>query len=155
MTILPANYGVKSVTMLLRVLYWSECNPLLRDRIVPSVAIKKDGFFLEPYKGASLEYCYGHLGKKHLWARKVKNLWCEESKKDWAENILHWTEFPKYKLNPKYGEAGDPSQPDFLFQVSAEREESYSYSIREDVETERRRNEMERAERQGAFDAGE
>jgi len=97
----------------------------------------KDPFFRETYRDINPEFCYGIIPKQYLSARQVKNLRCEESKKDCFESTLYWTELPKFIPDPD----ADPTPENITDtkQVIGEREAQYTYSIRESVEDMKRR----------------
>ena len=104
-------------------------------------SIYKDTFFKEAYRDINPELWYGHFPKHYLCARKVKNLRCEESKKDCFESTLYWTELPKFIPNPKHGPEGSTLEnlDDALKQVIGEREVQYTYLIRPAIEEEKAR----------------
>lgn len=134
--VLPPQRGQSNIASLLPVLFASEYNYTLCEKMgfIPSTG--KDPFFKEAYRDINPEFWYGHYPKHYLRARQVKHLRCEESKKDRFECTLYWTELPKFIPNPKYGPAG-PSLENFddaLKEVIGEREAQYTYSIRSDVD---------------------
>src|SRR5437868_1205009 len=88
--ILPASYGDKSIILLLRVLYHSECNLMLDGKSIPKGSIHKDNYFRKAYRDIYSEYWYGEFPKSYLSVRKVKNLRFEESKRDCLECTVHW-----------------------------------------------------------------
>lgn len=133
-TILPANHGDESVILLLRVLYYSDGTWPLGEKAVPKVSIHKDNYFRKTYRDVNTEYLYGEYWKQYLRARKVENLLWEESSTDQFETTLYWTELPKFRPNPKYGELGSPDAPDSLIQDRPEKEMSYTYSTRAIIE---------------------
>ena len=130
--VLPAQHGVGTAIFSLRVLFCSECNYTLCEKLYPTCSIRKDPLFKEAYTGETPEYYYGHFPKQYLRARKVKNLRCEESKRDCFEGTLYWTELPKFIPNPNF----DPNGPvpdnvaDLSKQVMGEKEDHYTYSTR-------------------------
>jgi len=139
--VLPSRYGDESVVLLLRVLFYSEYLYTLGEKMVPSTSIGKDSRFKEAYRDINPEFCYGHFPKQYLRARRVKNLYCEESETDCLESTLHWTELPKFIPNPKYGPEGPGLEDidDGLKEAVGEKEVQYTYSIRTGIEEEKRR----------------
>jgi hypothetical protein len=139
--ILPPQIGEENIIFSLRVLFHSEYNYTLGEKMVPKLSISKDPYFKVAYRDINPEFYYGHFAKHYLRARKVENLRCEESKKDCLENTLYWTELPKFIPNPKYGPAGPPLEhlDDALKEVIGEREAQYTYSIRPSIEEEKTR----------------
>lgn len=146
--ILPPMLGEESLMLSLRVLFHSEYNYTLCEKMVPRVSIYKDPFFNRPYRHVNSEFCYGHFPKEYLCARKVKDLHCEESKKDCFETTLYWMELPKYVLNPDVDPDGPlPHAPeDCLKQVHGGREVHYTYSLRPDVEAQKKLRAKRRTE---------
>ena len=139
--VLPPQFGERGIASLLPFLYCSEYNYTLCEKMSFCVPAKKDSLFMQYYRDINPELLYGLPPKIYLCARKVKDLRCEESKKDCLESTLFWTELPKYVPNPKYGPEG-PILEDFdgrLKQVIGEREAQYTYSIRSSIEEEKRR----------------
>ncbi len=134
--VLPPQFGEKGITSMLPFLYCSEYNFTLCEKMGFSISNKKDPFFKQAYRNINPEFWYGHFPKEYLCARKVKNLRCEESKKDCFESTLYWTELPKYIFNPQI----DPNGPlpnnlaDLTKQVIGERDVAYTYSIRTNIE---------------------
>jgi hypothetical protein len=140
-TILRPQLGQDSVASLLPVLYSSEYNHTLGEKLYYITTRGKDPCFKRAYRDINPEFHYGTLWKNYLRARQVKNLWCEETKNNCFEHTLSWTELPKFIPNPKYGETGPPMGPydDDLKQVCGEQDFSYTYSIRPAIEEERAR----------------
>jgi hypothetical protein len=86
--VLPSQYGDGTIAMLLRVLYHSEANLTLGEKII-SNSKGKDPFFVQQYRDINPEMNYGHFGKDYLRARKVKNLRAEGNKRDMDEETLY------------------------------------------------------------------
>jgi hypothetical protein len=139
--VLPPQLGEKSIASLLPVLFCAGYNFTLCEKMSFCVPNKKDPFFKQFYRDINPEFSYGLLPKNYLRARKVKNLRCDESKKDCLEDTLYWTELPKFIPNPDF----DPNGPtpenlaDLTKQVIGEREVQYTYSIRSNIEDEKKR----------------
>jgi hypothetical protein len=133
--ILPANYREETIILSLRVLFHSESVLTLCEKMVPIASIHKDPYFKIAYRDINPEYCYGHLGKRHLTARKVENLRCEESKTDSFATTLYWTERERFIQDPDWNPNGPmPVNPaDSIKQVRCRRDEHYTYSIRTSV----------------------
>jgi hypothetical protein len=127
---MPSQYGERTIETLIRVLYHSEANLTLGEKMV-SNAPGNDPYFHQAYKQINPEIYYGHIGKDYLRARQVKNLRVEESHKDMAESTLYWTELPKFIWNPDFDNNGPmPADLSVLTkQVRAEMDLSYTYSI--------------------------
>jgi hypothetical protein len=141
--ILPSQYGDNTIEMLIRVLYHSESNMTLGEKIL-SNSPGKDPFFCQQYKDINPEMNYGHFGKDYLCARKVKNLRAEVSKRDMAEETLYWTELPKFIPNPDFDNNGPmPADLSVLTkQVRREMDLSYTYSIQPALDAFKRRREL-------------
>ena len=139
--VLPPQLGKRSMVALLPMLFCSEYNHTLCDKLGFCIPKRKDPFFKQPYRDVNPEFLYGHPPKEHLCARKVKNLRCEENQKDCFESTLYWTELPKFIPNPDF----DPDGPmpenlaDLNKQVHGEIEAQYTYSIRAKIEDEEKR----------------
>jgi len=139
--ILPPQVSEKSIKAILRVLYCSEANLTLCDKMGFITPNRKDPFFREGYRNINPEFWYGHYFKEYLCARKVKQLRCEESNRDFLESTLYWREYSKYIFNPDI----DPNAPtsanpsDLLKKVMGERDVSYTFSIRPQIEEEKER----------------
>ena|SRR2546430_317639 len=142
-TILRPQLGKSRIALLLPILFSSEYNYTLCEKMGFMASSGKVPYFKEVYRDINPELWYGHFPKIYLRARQVKNLRCEESKKDCLETALYWTELPKFIPNPKYGPEGpmleDEHSGDGLKQVTGEREAQYTYSIRSSVEAEKAR----------------
>jgi hypothetical protein len=138
--ILPSQYGDSTIAMLLRVLYHSEANLTLGEKII-SNSQGKDPLFVQQYRDINPEMNYGHFGKDCLCARKVKNLRAETSKRDMAEETLYWTELPKFIPNPDFDNNGPmPADLSVLTkEVRPERDFSYTYSIQAALDEFKRR----------------
>ena len=93
--VLPPQFG-KGIASLLPVLYCAEYNFTLCEKMSFCIPKGKDPFAKQFYRDINPEFLYGHIPKEYLCARKVKNLRCEEGKKDCLESTLFWTELPKY-----------------------------------------------------------
>lgn len=139
MTILRPQLGTRGIAALLPVLFSSEYNFTLCEKMGFAASSGTDAFFKEAYRDINPELWYGEFPKIYLRARRVKNLRCEESKKDCLESKLSWTELPKFIPNPKYGPEGSTSAPDALNEVVGESEAQYTYSIRPAIEAEKAR----------------
>ena len=135
-TVLRPQFTANGIESLLPILFSSEYNYTLCEKMGCIASSGKDPFFMKDCRHVNPELLYGHIGKHYLRARKVKNLRCEESKRDCLESTLYWTELAKYKLNP--GIDFDARTPDvsekWVQQDVAEREAQYSYSIRASIE---------------------
>jgi hypothetical protein len=138
-TILRPQLGTTGIASLLPVLFSSEYNYTLCEKMGFAASSGKNPFSVEPYRDINPELWYGQFPKIYLRARRVKNLRCEESKKDCFECTLYWTELPKFIPNPKYGPEGSPLAPDALKEVVGEKEAQYTYSIRPSIEAEKAR----------------
>ena len=140
-TILRPQLNDSSIASLLPILFSSEYNYTLCEKMGFIASSGRDPFFKEPYRDINRELWYGHFPKDYLRARKVKNLRCEESKKDCLESTLYWTELAKFIPNPKYGPEGPPLEhfDESLKQVIGEREVQYTYSIRPAIEEKKAR----------------
>jgi hypothetical protein len=138
--LLPQRGGA-NIASLLPVLFASEFNYTLCEKMGFIASSGKDPYFKEAYRDINPEFWYGQFPKIYLRARQVKLLRCEESKKDCFESTLYWTELPKFIPNPKYGPEGPPPENfhDALKEVIGEEEAQYTYSIRASVEEEKRR----------------
>jgi len=137
-TILRPQLNEGSIKSLLPILFSSEYNYTLCEKVGFIASSGRDPYFRQAYRDVNPELCYGEFPKQYLRARKVKNLRCEESQKNCFESTLYWTELPKFVPNPEW----DPNGPmpkdlaDLTKQVSGEREASYTYSIQGAVERE-------------------
>ena len=134
--VLRPQLNESSIASLLAILFSSEYNYTLCEKMGFIASTGKDPYFKEAYRDVNPEFYYGHFPKHYLRARKVKNLRCEESKTDCLESTLCWTELPKFIPNP----AWDPNGPmpanlaDLSKEVIGEREVHYTNSIRSSVE---------------------
>lgn len=138
---IPPQFREKSIISMLPVLYCSEYNFTLCEKMGFCIPNKKDPFFKVAHRDINPEFCYGHWPNEYLCARKVKNLRCEESKRDCCECTLYWTELPKFVPNPEIAPNGPLPEnlADLTKQVRGERNVTYTYSIRAIVEERRRR----------------
>ena len=138
-TVLPSQFGEQSVSQMLPFLYCATDRNTLCDRI-NFYSSRKTPFFKKEFV-INIELYYGHIFKRYLRARLVKNLRCEENKKDWADTKLFWTELPKHRQNPKWNpDEGLPeNRNDMTIEVRGERDEVYSYSIRSHIKEEKMR----------------
>jgi hypothetical protein len=145
--ILPSQYGDSTIAMLIRILYHSEETLTLGEKIL-SNSQGKDPFFCQQYKDINPEMNYGHFGKSHLCARKVKNLRAETNKRDMAEETLYWTELPKFIPNPDFDNNGPmPADLSVLTkEVRPERDFSYTYSIQPALDAFKRRRDLAQSE---------
>ena len=140
-TILRPQLHDKNIASLLPILFSSEYNYTLCEKVGCMFSSVRDPFFKKAYRDINPELWYGHFPKHYLRARKVKDLRCEESKKDCLESTLYWTELPKFIPNPDF----DPNGPmpahlaDLTRRVVGEREAQYTYSIRPSIEAEEAR----------------
>lgn len=140
--ILPPLLGEQNIELLLRTLFCSEYPLTLGEKLCFGTARKKEmpRYFKQLYRDINPAFSYGHFSKCYLYARQVKQLRCEESKKDYFESTLYWTELPKYIPNPDF----DPNGPmpenltDLIKQVRGEMEVEYRYSIRPNIEVEKK-----------------
>jgi len=116
----------------LPVLYCSEYNHTLDEKLGYCIAVKRDPYLVERYKDMNQELTYG-LEPQFLMARKVKNLRCGENKGDNFEATLYWTELPKYVPS-------DPNNPDAgLKLIRSEQDRQYTWSISPALEAKRKR----------------
>lgn len=138
--VLPPQFGETGITAMLPFLYRSESNLTLCEKMEFSTRKGRDPMLRTAYRDIHPEFWYGVYPKEYLCARKVKNLHCEESKKDDFEATMHWTELPKYITNPTFG-PDDPTPvnlADCVKEVRGERDVAYTYSIRERIEERQR-----------------
>lgn len=141
--ILPPLLGEQNIQLLLRTLFCSEYPLTLGEKLCFGTARKNEmpRYFKQLYRDINPAFSYGHFSKCYLYARQVKQLRCEESKKDCLEDTLYWTELPKFILNPDF----DPNGPmpenldDLTKQVVGEKEVQYTYSIRSNIDDEKKR----------------
>lgn len=140
-TILRPQLGTTRIAFLLPVLFSSEYNYTLCEKMGFAGSSGRDLFFKEAYRDINPELRYGEFPKIFLRARRLKNLRCEESKRDCLESTLYWTELPNFIPNPKYGTAGPLAEKfqDALREVVGEREAQYTYSVRPSIEAENAR----------------
>jgi hypothetical protein len=140
-TILRPQFGTKGIATLPPVLFSSEYNFTLCEKMGIATLNGREFFLKEAYRDVNPELWYGLIPKIYLRARRVKNLRCQENKKDCFENTLYWTELPKFIPNPQYGPEGPPLETscDALKQVADEKEAQYTYSIRPSIESEKAR----------------
>jgi hypothetical protein len=138
-TILRPQLGTKNIAFLLPILFSSEYNYTLCEKMGFGSSSDRDPFFKEIYRDINPEICYGQLPKIYLRARQVKNLRCEENQTDCFESTLYWTELTKFIPNPKYGLEGPllGEFDDALVKVIGERDVHYTYSIRPSIEARR------------------
>jgi hypothetical protein len=141
--ILSPQFGEKHVASLLAILFCSEYRYTLCEKTGFLTSKGKDPFFKQVFRDVNPEFWYGHLGQEYLCARKVKNLRCEENKKDCLKSTLYWTELPKFIPNPDFDQNGPlPDNPaDLIKQARGERDVKYKYSIRVSIEQEKKRRE--------------
>jgi hypothetical protein len=140
--IVPPQFGENIIRCLLRVLFHSESNLTLCEKVIPNISIEKDPFFKEVYRHKYPEFWYGYIGQAYLRARKVKYLRSEENKQDRFESTLSWTELPKFILNPKVdfdGPIGQIDSNELTKEAKSEGEASYTYSIRPGIDEEKER----------------
>ena len=145
--ILPTKIGEKSIKFILSVLWCSEANHSLDEKMHFGWPYRGEHQFLKvTYRDINPEFCYGELGKEYLMARKVKNIRCKQSKKDCFETTLYWTEMPKYISKPDLDSNSPlpPNPADCLKQVCGETEGRYTYSNRSDIEAAKRRQSADR-----------
>ena len=141
--ILPPQRSGANIASLLPILFASEYNYTLGEKMRACASGRNDPLFKEAYRDVNPEFWYGHYMKAYLCARIVKNLRCEENRSDSFESTLCWTELPKFIPNPKYGPMGplleDLGNDDALKEIVGERDMSYTYSIRSAIDAERGR----------------
>jgi hypothetical protein len=135
--ILAPQMGRKSIISLLPILYYSEYNFGLDEKMGFCVPKKGDTFFREAYRDINLEFWYGHYLHEYLCARKVKGLRVEENQTDICKSTLYWTELPKYVLKSDDPLPTNPAT--LLKEVQGARKRSYTYSIRPRIEDRERR----------------
>jgi hypothetical protein len=126
---------------MLPVLWCSESNLTLDEKMEFGTRRGRDPLLSPGYRDINPEFWYGVYPKDYLCARKVKNLRCEENKKDCFEATLYWTELPKFIPNPKVS-PDDPlpeGPSDWVKEVRGERDAAYTYSIQAAIEEKRRR----------------
>lgn len=85
--------------------------------------------FTRLYRDINPAFCYGHFPKDYLYARKVKQLRCEESKESVWKSTLHWLELPKYVpvlLDPSAPTPDDLST--LTTMIADEKPQSYTYT---------------------------
>lgn len=129
--VLSPYFHRHNITLLLRVLFCSEYRLTLSEKMAFGLANKNQmpRFLIHAYRDINPAFYYGHFAHEYLYARQVKNLRCDESKKDVAENTLYWTELPKY-----VPVALDPSAPlpddlsELTKMVVGEKPQSYTYT---------------------------
>lgn len=128
---LPSQLGEQNIALLLRTLFCSEYPLTLCEKLFFGTARSDDmpKFFTTLYRDINPAFAYGHFPKDYLYARRVKQLRCEESKDSVWKCTLHWMELPKYDPVPL-----DPSAPlpDDLSKltkmVTGEKPQSYTYT---------------------------
>jgi hypothetical protein len=145
-TILPSRRSEGMIIGLLPILYSSEYNHTLDDKLGYSFLQKgRDPFFKQTSCGENPAYCYGFLYKAYLYARRVKGLRCVRH--DNYNHTLHWIENPTWKVNPDWNEAD--SSPEnlskFYVKMCDEREDNYTYSTKAIHERENAREAAARA----------
>ena len=129
--ILPSQTGENTIEFTLKLLFCSEYPLTLAEKLFFGTGKRNETprFLQRLYTEINVAYSYGHVPHEYLYARRVKNLRCEESKTDDCEFTLSWTELPKYIPAPL-----DPSEPlpadlsKLSKMVVGERHESYTYS---------------------------
>jgi len=140
--ILPPQHGETSFKFLLPILFRSEQGYTLCEKLCDGTDAcrTRDPMFRVAYRDINPEFHYG-THKDYLCARKVKNLRCEESKADWTECTLFWTELPKFIPNPEVDwEAPLPADLSVLTkQVAGEKDVQYSHSTRASMEEAQKR----------------
>jgi hypothetical protein len=134
--VLPPQFGETGITDMLPVLWCSESNLTLEEKIGFGIRKGRDPLLRTAYQDINPEFWYGVYPKEYLCARKVKNLHCEESTRDDFEATLYWTELAKFIPNPEIGPDDPlPDNPsDRLKEVRGAKEVSYLYSIRPRIE---------------------
>src|SRR5260370_41753319 len=78
-TMLRPQFGRSGIASLLPVLFSSEYNYTLCEKLGFIASSCKDPYFTEAYRDINPELWYGHFPKIYLRARQVQNLRCEES----------------------------------------------------------------------------
>lgn len=106
--ILPPQIGEQNIALLLRTLFCSESPLTLYEKLYFGTATKKDmpRFIRQVYKEKNPAFSYSDGSSDYLYARRVKQLRCEESKVNDNTCTLYWTELPKYVPVTR-----DPSAP--------------------------------------------
>lgn len=130
--ILPPQIGEQNIALLLRTLFCSEYPLTLCGKLFFGTARKKDirRFFKQLYWDINPAFSYGHFASDYLYARRVKQLRCEESKENDNKGTLYWTELPKY-----VSVARDPCAPlsddlsNLTKMVVGEEPQSYTYTM--------------------------
>ena len=130
LTILRPQLDRRKFAFILPILFSSQYPYTLDEKTGSLTATGQDMFYKDVYISPHPEIWYGIFPHFYLRARLVKNLRCEENKKNNFEHTLYWTELAKFRPNPKYGEAGNPDAPDSDIQVVGEKEMKYTYSTR-------------------------
>lgn len=128
---LPSQLGEQNIALLLRTLFCSEYPLTLCEKLCFGTASADDmaRFFTELNRDINPAFAYGYFPKDYLYARRVKELRCEESNESVWACTLHWVELPKY-----IPAALDPSAPlpDDLSKltkmVADEKPQSYTYT---------------------------
>ena len=122
----------------LPVLFASEYNHTLGEKMAFMSFTGKDPYFKKMFQEINVEMWYGHHFKDYLCARLVKNLRCEDSNKDCHDCTLYWTELSRFEPNPKNGLEGPTLENfhDSLREIRVEREVQYTYSNRSKIEEE-------------------
>ena len=132
--VLRPQVGQRWVEDLLPILYSSESNYSLNDKIEFGPIASKSPFFRKAYADINVELWYGEFPKYFLCARQVADLRCEPSKTDCFENTIYWTELPRYRFKAQRTQTEVDSPLDGLEQTLGEREFSYTYSNRRAID---------------------
>ncbi len=121
----------ETIKRILPILFSSDYNLTLGEKMSLLSSKGKDPWFREEYSTGNVQLGYGASSYEYLRARQVKNLRCMDNKKDSSEATLFWTELHKFILNTDYGLEGPPiGEGPRLKQVCGEKDCSYTYSIR-------------------------
>jgi hypothetical protein len=89
------HLGARAIKLLLKVLFCSEPRLTLHEKLWRGL------YPIEPKKAYENDWQIGD--RPFLYARKVKNLTCEESESDALRHTLVWTELAKYEFDNSTG----------------------------------------------------
>jgi hypothetical protein len=129
--VLQPQLGEKSIRLLLHGLFCSEYPLTLCEKLFFGTA-KGDrtlNYFIELHRDINQAFAYGHYPKCYLYARRVKQLRCDESPENAWKCTLRWIELPKFAH-----EFLDPAAPfptelhQLIKMVRDETEETYTYA---------------------------
>jgi hypothetical protein len=121
--VLSSQLGEANIALILRVLFCSEYPFTLCEKVGMGTARRRDmpNLLIKAHRDMNPGFYYGYFAHSYLYARRVKNLRCEESKKSAFECTLSWVEWPKYR----YDEATGKTKV-----ILAERQDCYTYSTK-------------------------